>query len=209
MIIGPAVLLLGWAALASFAALVIAVRRGLVYRAAGIVLVVSPLAITLLGLVYDSRSLAQSVSLSGNSWAYLFGDTFALSAAFAAATFGWRSLGPGWWTTSWWFVLSFVLGMAAGVTFHIVDGAGYRAVGAGELLGTASKLWHDFVTYPTLFGGLVWVGVPLLFVARNRIATWVCVAGVAAWMVFAVCDNTIHRCDPWKMHGPAAETVQK
>jgi len=188
-------------ALAFFMAITTAVKFGSPYWAIAVVLVVSPAAITLLGMMADNRSLTQSVSLEGNSWSYLLGDTFALTAAFAAAAFGWRSIGVGWWTADWWFTAACVVGLAAGIAFHVVDGAGYRTVGAGDLVSTQSKLWHDLVAYPTLFGGLVWAGVPLLFVARNQIATWVCVAGVAAWMVFAVCDST-RQLDPWNMHGP-------
>lgn len=169
-----------------------------------LVIVISPASMMLLEIMFDHRSLAQVLDPVGNAWSYLFGDTIFVSFALAFSALAQRSLSPSerLFTSTYWTIGFLVVGLVVGNGFYALDGAHYRSVGAGALLLTQGKLWHDIVVTSVLVSVVLRTCVPLVYEARHSPWTWCAIASMAGWAALLVCDNTIHHLDPWRMHGP-------
>ena len=108
-------------------------------------------------------------SLRTQAWSFIFGDILLLPAAFAVAANKWsqtnaidREL------PAWGWLLCLVIGAAAGLGFHFkMDKPAFIKAGYGLSLNSPTKLLHDFVTYSVLFGGLLYVFVPLVVTVRS------------------------------------------
>lgn len=142
------------------------------------------------------------------SWAFLFGDTIALPFTFFMLALSWRGLKPeGWYRGLWWIMAAFVAGVVIACVWHFVlDAPGYRAQGYGDLLGSPTKLWHDFVVYGSLSGALVYLGIPALlnnFTGYGGLA----LVGLIAWAGLGVADNTVHHLDPQYLHPRVSRTM--
>ena len=136
--------------------------------------------------------------LKHGSWAFLIGDTIVIPMAVVFALIGWNVQDLSAWGESYlWGIAAIAAGILAGTIFHLLDGIGYRSQGAGAALSSPTKLVHDFVAYPVLFGGLVYGGVPLLF--HWNIWSALCLACVVVWLGLAACD-AIRGLDPKKLH---------
>lgn len=125
----------------------------------------SALLLPTLAVLLEGRSLGSVLNPRTQSWAFLFGDFIFLPLAAALLALAWGYIVmPDLRDTRWiaWIAGSTLLGLAAGAAFHWMDAKTYRAHGAGLALDSPTKLAHDFVSYPVLFGGLFCVGVPLL-----------------------------------------------
>lgn len=147
-------------------------RSGQPFMAAAAALLASPVPIGLLAQFYEAPRVGETRTLGyilshwqDQSYAFLFGDTIFLPFAAAMAALAWRQT-PALrdsWAASWqWTAASAVLGIAAGFVFrHINDAKVYLPQAAGSF-NAPTKLFHDWGTYPVLFGGLVCVGIPLI-----------------------------------------------
>jgi hypothetical protein len=144
------------------------------------------------------------------SWAYMFGDTIALPFAGFFAAIVWQSMPPGWFGGLGWLVVSAAAGATASAAFHASEVRTYRKLAFDQEIYSRSKRWHDFATYFGLFGGLgvylcwplVW-GVLFRHVAPQEVLNvWLMIAGLAAWLVLAICDAVWRKPSPGFMHPP-------
>lgn len=169
-------------------------------------IIVSPIGMAFIRLLMEPGGLRGLFRPSTQSWAFLFGDVTALPFAFVMLALGWRNLAEGWYDRDWWFWLALLLGVAIAFAWHfLLDGPGYKAQGYGELLGSPTKLWHDFVVYGSLAGALVYLGIPVLahdFWPYGALA----LVGLGVWGVLGVADNTVHKLDLANLHPPVSET---
>lgn len=162
----------------------------------------SPLLLVFLGTTMEHRSLLELMNLRTGSWAFLLGDTILLPAAAAVCAWGWEHLDrtvPRWYTSAGWYLLSAALGLLAAAVFHYNDTNAYRKAGAELALNSPTKLAHDLVAYSVLFGGLVCIGVPLLFDAATRPYAAVAVIGVVLWLIAGIRDG-VHGLNPHDLH---------
>jgi hypothetical protein len=139
------------------------------------------------------------------SWAFLFGDSIALTVAMTMIWFARSEVVPGgFWAGGSWFLISAGIGLLAGICFRLADRGRYLDFGAERLLVSPTKVWHDFVTYPVIVGAMVWAGLPLLFPEYWVWQTGAAVVAILAWAVLGVRDI---RCnlDPFYLH-PAWDT---
>ncbi len=150
--------------------LVTRVRDGRMWWSMAAAWLSSPVLIVFIRVVLEPDMLAATYNPRTQSWAALFGDVIFLPLAAGLGALSWRKLRkvPAWATSWWWTVLCAGLGLSAGAWFHYNEIAVYRQAGAGLALNSPSKWAHDFVSYPTLFGGLLCVLAPPLF---SRLAT--------------------------------------
>lgn len=118
------------------------------------------------------------------AWSFLYGDTILLPWAFWIASDKWSEMGnhtimiPSWW---WWLCLA--LGVAAGAGFHFkIDKPGYTARGYAASLNSPTKLFHDFVSYPVLFGGLLYAFGPLFITTWLNLHTVSILVLVGVWL---------------------------
>lgn len=185
--------------------LVMNVQRGESLIAPLVVLFVSPILLTFLAVAVEGRTLSELFDPSKQSWAFMFGDSLALTAAAAIAALAWPRIPQRSWFAGWWWVdISALVGLAAGIRFHLADSTGYRAVGAGLLLDSPTKIAHDLVTYPVLFGALLCVGLPLL---RYRSwHTWAFLLCILVWVGLGVADGQ-RGLNPFDLH-PAWNTQE-
>lgn len=176
-------------------------------------LLASPVPMALTRLFIEDGSVRDMYDVRLQSWTFLFGDVFALPFAAAMATLGWQSLdkvGGHWYTSHIWLFASAVIGVLAGISFHVMDSGAYRAAGAEVSLNTPTKLFHDFGAYPILFGAIVCVGVPLLVHTVDSSFPWVhfdvqpyaglMLIGILGWAAFAALDDKVHHPQPANMH---------
>jgi hypothetical protein len=112
-------------------------------------------------------------NLKTQAWSFIFGDIFVLPAAFVVAAHKWSEM-PGLIDPPvWWLVMCLITGSVVGLGFHFwYEKPLYIQQGAGESLDSPTKLLHDFVSYPVLFGGLLCVFVPLVVTPSARELPW-------------------------------------
>jgi hypothetical protein len=178
--------LMGWAC-AMYALLVISVLNESWQGGVFAVLFASPILLAVLAVTVEYRSLMNVFNVDKQSWSFMFGDTFALTAAVAFAALARRYyVVPEIFSSLGWAIICLASGLAAGFAFHHMDSNNYISAGAAAALDSPTKLAHDFVAYPVLFGGLLCVGIPLLVVRSNY--TWLVLACVGVWVLFGVCD---------------------
>ena len=174
--------------------------RGKPVEAVTMVLLASPLGLMVFAMGFEHRTPPELINFSTGSWSLMIGDTFVLTTAAAVSALSWRTLDAERRViTPARLIACGVIGLAAGVGFHALDGAGYKALGAGALLDSPTKLFHDFVSYPVLFGGLLCVGLPVL--RRKSWHRWVLLGCIAAWMVLVGFDIS-RGLDPFDLHVP-------
>lgn len=136
----------------------------------------SPILFPVLALIYErfsvehggrggtAKEVMKSVfSHKTQAWSFLYGDTLILPLAFALAAGRWHEAASYRTVSVWWFVLCLVVGLLVGYGFHYkMETPGYTKAGFAESLNSPTKLFHDFVTYPALFGGLLFALGPLI-----------------------------------------------
>lgn len=137
-------------------------------------------------VMIEDRSLQQVANLALLPWSLAIGDTFLIPLAAIVAASAYRSHPEPFrtaWTVSWWLI-----GLAVGVLFYtVLDGPAYAAVGRSAALLSPTKLMHDFVVMPALWGGMFCACLLLL-----RHATWhryVLVACFVGWATLVVVDG--------------------
>lgn len=142
-------------------------------------------------------------SLKTQAWSFIFGDLLFLPFALAVAANNWYETNNRvdfslWW---WWF-LSLLIGVATGFGWHASEKKGYESSGFGDNLNSPTKLFHDFVSYPVLFGGIVFAFVPMLFhIQWDFIADLpvvLVILSLVAWAGLGVADTLRAKtCSPW------------
>ena len=158
------------------------------FGAVAVALLASPILLFVLRVFLEDWQPKGLFDPATQSWAFLFGDALWLPMAFAAAAYGQRSVPQdSTFRSGWWLAVSVVAGVAAGVVFHKMDQAVYVTAGYGQALLSPTKLAHDFVAYPLLFGGLQFLGVPVL-VHHFWWTGMVALAGVLLWGAMGVHD---------------------
>lgn len=158
------------------------------------VLAASPLLILALAVAVEHRAPSELFDLRKQAWSFTIGDTFVLTTAMVYATKGWRLLLPqeGWYRSWWWPVVAGLVGLLAGTAFHKWDSGNYRRVGAEALLKSPTKIAHDFVAYPVLFGAVICLGVPLVVYAIKTHWTMLPTAFTVClgiWVILVVVDG--------------------
>lgn len=141
----------------------------------------------MLAVRLEGRSLSQVVDLDVLPWSLAVGDPFIipLAAGIAAHFYKFHSLDKPWplrgprrlseshwlrrslrslepnWAT--WMVLWFCIGVLVGVLFYFqLDGPAYELVGRMRALLSPTKLMHDFVVLPALWGAMFCACLPIL-----------------------------------------------
>ena len=167
--------------------------------AAVVALLSSPILLLVLRQTLEKGEPAGLFSPATQSWAFLFGDVLWLPASFAAAAYGQRFVqDDSKFHSHWWLAGCVVIGVVAGVVFHKLDQEVYVLNGHGLALVSPTKLAHDFVAYPLLFGGLLFLGLPVL-VHRFWWAGATALIGVLLWGLMGVADAK-RSLDPKDLH---------
>lgn len=178
-----------------FVALVGLIRQGQILWSMIAAIVISPGLLSVM-VMFEGRSLAQAANLATLPWSLAIGDLIIIPVAAAVAAHGhetWssylayptRSPRVSWtvWTVTWW-----VVGLAIGALFYfVIDGPNYAAVGRSSALLSPTKLAHDFVVMPALWGGMWCAGLPLL--GRKSCHRLVLVACFVLWATLVVIDG--------------------
>jgi hypothetical protein len=167
-------------------------------------LMVSPVAVIVIGCVLERRTLSRLVNPATQSWAFLFGD-FLL--AVDAAILSWARpdyirLCP-WGDTWWWWAISAVVAVVLGVAFRKAEVPRYKAWGAVGARMSPTKLAHDELRFPLFAGTLIYLGVPSLgLFARADTAgvPFVALALVAVWACLGYMDYSCRYLDPKNQH---------
>lgn len=156
--------------------------------AAAMVIFVSPVMLALIITFGENRSLNDFTNLGHQPWSLLFGDTFLLSTAAAAAAANVRRW-PSMVITTGRLRLCLLIGMAAGLSFHLMDVRNYRRLGTANLTDAISKVYHDGVVYPVLFGTFVLVTYLMVRYGSGKLKLvyLLCLAG---WVLLAARDAT-------------------
>lgn len=178
---------IGVSAAVFYAAFVAAMASGAPFAALAMVLVSSPLNMWYYARTYEKRSLRELFDLRRGSWAFIVGDTVLLPGAAFTIAAAWRDNPPEGWVAAPWMLLAAAGGVLAGVVFHKLDAKRYVEHGAAIALSSPTKLAHDFVAYPVLFGGLVCAGLPVML-QQGVAGSWQVIAWIAAWVVCGVID---------------------
>lgn len=179
----------------TLAALIYAGRSGQPFAAAFMIWTASPILILMLRftleLEWDIGREASTYLPSNQSWAFLFGDTIALPFTAFVLALAWRRLDVSssrWFMSWWWLPLCVVVGLAFGYWFHFIqDGPAYINASVPEALNSPTKWAHDFVSYPVIMAGLLYLGVPVLthlfwpYGAAGLL-------GIALWFAFGARD---------------------
>lgn len=161
--------------------------------AAMIALCASPLLAIILRMTLEKGTPKGQLDPRTQSWMFLFGDTIFLPFAFGAAMLGWHKLNMSdQWHTGWlWMSASAGIGIVAGVIFHHLDVAPYTKQGMGRALNSPTKIAHDFVAYPVLFAGLVYLGVPVIFGSTFAPYGILTLVGVVLWGAAGMHDQNL------------------
>lgn len=157
-------------------------------------IVVSIVGMPAIRLVVEGTGMNGMFNPKTQSWAFMFGDLLSLPVAlFCVAMAREKTELSSWTVAPWWYVIAALIGIAAGSVFHFVmDTRAYRKQHAERALVSPTKIWHDFVVYPVLFGVLIWAGAPLLLSSPQdwSVWTWAALAAIVSWFVLGmVCDG--------------------
>lgn len=137
----------------------------------------------------EDQSVRSMFDHGDQSWAFLIGDSLALPVAMLMIGFARSDVKPnGFWLEWNWFLISAGAGLLSGIIFRLADRKRYQRFGAARTLASPTKIWHDFVTYPVLFGVMVWAGVPLLIPEYWFWSTVVALAAIIVWIGLGICD---------------------
>ncbi|HSW92681.1 MAG TPA: hypothetical protein VLH14_02220, partial [Patescibacteria group bacterium] len=189
-----------------FNRLINAVMDGKPLRAASSVWLASPVPLSILVVFGEHRAFASLFELDKMPVSLIIGDSIVLPAAAAIAAWSVKkSQGLADSEPSkakkfdgtdspitWWVCL--LLGLAAGISFHVWDAGNYAADHLDVLVGSISKMWHDLVTYVALFGGLLYAF--LTIISKTRRYRWRFVMGfvlcILMWAGLGAYDGSRH-----------------
>jgi hypothetical protein len=187
-----------------YAMVVIAFINGNPWVAAGAIWLASPIPMLILAVLEPARGktvlarLQDAADIHHGSLAFLLGDVVFLPIMAAVIAVGWRKVNlNGWAVSGWWILSALAFGVIAGLVFHHFE----SAVFSDAALNSPTKLWHDLVTYPVLFGGLTFGFVPMF--AQASPARWIVASAMLVlWVLAGVSDGTWHKLVPTNLHKP-------
>lgn len=188
--------------LGCFAILVNFGRSGNPWMAALAIWLASPIALYGLRFTLESDYQTRVFSLDLPNWAFVFGDTLVLPIVAFVAALGWRRLSKGadvWYNSPNWLPFCMLVGVLAGIAFHYSDTQAYAEAGAQLAMQSPSKLAHDFVAYPVIMGGLLYLGVPVLMAKHLKTHWLVIILCVVIWCILAYM-GTVAGLDPKLLH---------
>jgi hypothetical protein len=148
-------------------------------------IVVSPLAAYVVRRWIEEVPTSGMFALKTQSKAFVIGDAVVLPFAFMFATIGWQrtELAEHMWVLGAVLLIGFVVAIG----FRLFDRSRYQKTARTKLaFHSPTKLWHDFVIYPVLFGVMIWAGVPLLI--EWSMWTWLTLASIAIWFLLGLVD---------------------
>jgi hypothetical protein len=190
------VLVIVGVAIVMFALLTHFIKSGRPWMAATTVWVASPLVV--LGvwwLVQKGQPYFSEMSFGSISYAAVVGDIVVLPAAAIVTAYGWKAaaneMAP-FWKSGWWLAISSLIGLAAGIGFHLMGGpANSNSSELSVRLHDSPLSWaHNLGVFTALFGAFVFALVPLLFTAAGRSLGLLAVAiGIIGWGGLSVIDN--------------------
>ncbi|RYX78465.1 hypothetical protein EON76_06245 [bacterium] len=177
-----------------YTALVLAVYYGYVIPAVIAAWIASPVIFLAHALAYERGECGRGITVREvfssvfsprrQAWSFLFGDLILLPGVFGVTAHAWSQHPVESFSTGWlaWLFVSLVLGCVAGIVFHfVIDKPAYEEAGHAASLNSPTKWIHDFVTYPSLFGALLFA-VPAIvpdigldwhtIVVMELLATW-------------------------------------
>lgn len=103
-------------------------------------------------------------SPKGQAYSFLIGDFLLLPGALAVAAINWQETSNQVDLSIWWWLACLLVGVVIGFGWHFkLEKPGYEQAGFAANLNSPTKLFHDFVSYPVLFGGIMFVFVPMFF----------------------------------------------
>lgn len=192
-----------------------AVRNGRPFRAASSVWLASPVPLSIIVVFGEHRPFTSLLDLSKMPLSLIIGDSIVLPTAAAIAAWSVKmsanlenstlqALKKGDVADSsltWWICL--LLGHVAGVTFHVWDAGNYAAAHLDSLVWSISKMWHDLVAYPSLFGGLLFAFVVIVVKTtqhRGRFAGAFLIC-ILAWLCLGIYDGS-RGLDARNFHSP-------
>lgn len=173
-------------------------------------ILLSPVAMLVLRLTLEYGKPSGMLDLRTQSWAFLVGDTVFLPFALAFAALGQRTLSasatdPVWYRSFWWLAAALVVGIVFAFVFRVIlDAPNYVSAGAAELLNSPTKIWHDYVVYPALAGGIVHLAVPV--VVHNFTGYgWLILVAIGGWGLMGFLDG-VRGLNPRHLHPPVSKT---
>src|SRR4051812_19767721 len=148
----------------------------------------------IVGTILEGRQLSDILSVKHQSWAFIFGDSIFLPLAGAMFVLALRRQTLGYQLVDrwWWVAVSATVGVAAGFVFHAMDRGSYNSL----RFNSPTKLIHDFVAYPLLFGGLLFLGGSVLvnlFQHGHRGLSFALVGivvGLGGWVALGVAHDS-------------------
>lgn len=163
-----------------YCALVASVYFGAVVGAVLIAWMASPILFYWYALRYENASMQHGgrgtsaaqvftsvFSLKTGAWSFVIGDTIILPAALGIAAHKWHNSTARMDNFPFGlFIICAIVGLIAGLLFHFkMDKPAYIQAGYEASLRSPTKLFHDLVTYPVLFGGLLFATMPMIISA--------------------------------------------
>lgn len=169
------------------------------FVAAAVALLASPLLLLILRRWFEGGHPTGLLHPRTQSWAFLFG-VIAIAVAFGIAAYGHQSVpADSRFHTTWYWLVCVLIGMVAGATFHYgMELKAYAEARHGAALASPTKLAHDFVSYPLLLGGLLYVWIPVL-VYQFRWTGASVLACVVVWAAMIIRD-ALHPPEPANLH---------
>jgi hypothetical protein len=162
-----------------------------------VALIASPISFLALALTFEKTQAGRGESVIAviksvfsfkkQAWSFIIGDllllpvvAYWLADKWAIIDDRFRVQPPSWW------LLSLLLGVVAGGAFHAMDKKGYAELGHAKSIDAPTKLFHDFVTYPVLFGGFLYAFVPMVINSGVSPQAVGVVLFVALWAVLGI-----------------------
>lgn len=141
-----------------------------------------------------SQVLANVFNFNTQAWSFIIGDILLLPFAFVVAADRWSQTSDRSGLSPTWWVICLLVGGLFGVGFHYgMAKPGYTKLGVAASLNSPTKLFHDFVSYPVLSGGLLFVSGPLLLSPQGQWQlnnyTIAIILLIAGWLVLGVLDG--------------------
>lgn len=112
----------------------------------------------------------------------MIGDGVLLPLAATCFAWQWQNAPVGAFYAGWvWPVVCLVVAFLGSVVFfRMIDSRRYVSAGAGQILDSPTKLWHDYVTSPSITAILLWLAVPVI----TEPWTWQVVAGMLLLLAY-------------------------
>lgn len=195
-------------AIAAFTIACVFGARGNWVVVAAVPVIVSPVLMWFIRQVWEGGEPEGMFNPATQSWAFMFGDSLALPLALGAAAISWHTIdSDSWFRSPTWLIVSLFFGIALACIWHFVlDGPGYTELGYADLLGSPTKIWHDFTVYASLGGALCYLGIPALAKDFTGVG-WVALIGLVLWGVLGLLfDNVLRELDPADLHPKVQDT---